>query len=240
MLHWSSLKLDRINSMSQWECTKNTTSSENLQRGMTTTQIFKSKLVTVVGKFQKTSKELPTSAQPPRAQDQNVILPTHNKKSRQQPPPASRHRSLLTLDHVVPLFDMRANMSKNIYDIMRSSKEALPIQKWTTITTHWVSKIEEDSTYVELLVSFYSPAPDDGTNNFKKKGFQGDNTRKLDTQDVFWGTLPVHNDEFPPHSRIYQYFWKKVHNNEWIKLVVPFAEGHHPHAVGHFCVLPSS
>jgi hypothetical protein len=109
----------------------------------------------------KTSKELPTSAQLPRAQDQNVILPTHKKKSRQQSPPASRHRSVLTLDHVVPLFDMRANMSNNIYDIMRSSREALPIQKLTTITTDWLSfKVEEDPTYVELLVSFYSPAPD--------------------------------------------------------------------------------
>jgi hypothetical protein len=40
---------------------------------------------------------------------------------------------------------------------MRSSREALPIQKLTTITTDWLSfKVEEDPTYVELLVSFYS------------------------------------------------------------------------------------
>jgi hypothetical protein len=122
----------------------------------------------------KTSKELPTSAQPPCAQDQNVILPTHKKKSRQQPPPASRHRSVLTLDHVVvPLFDMRANTSNSIYDIMRSSRKALPIQKLTTITTDRLSKVEEDPTYVELLVSFYSPAPDDDdTDNFVKRDFK--------------------------------------------------------------------
>ena len=120
----------------------------------------------------KLSKELPTSAQPQRAQDQNVILPTHKKKSRQQPPPASRHRSVLTLDHVVPLFDMRANTSNKIYDIMRSSREALPIQKLTTITTDRLSKVEEDPTYVELLVSFYSPAPDNDTDNFNKKNFK--------------------------------------------------------------------
>jgi hypothetical protein len=106
----------------------------------------------------KTSKELPTNAQPPRAQDQNVILPTHKKKSCQPPPPASQHRSVLTLDHVVPLFDMRANMSNNIYDNMRSSREALLIQKLMTITTDRLSKVDEDPTYVELLVSFYSPA----------------------------------------------------------------------------------
>jgi hypothetical protein len=116
------------------------------------------------------SKELPTSAQPPRAQDQNVILPTHKKKSRQQPPPASQHWSVLTLDHVVPLFEMRANTSNNIYGIMRSSREALLIQKLTTVTTGWLSEVEDDPRYVELLVSFYSPAPDDGTNNFEKKG----------------------------------------------------------------------
>jgi hypothetical protein len=70
-------------------------------------KILKSKLATMVWKCQKTSKELPTSAHPPRAQDQNVILPTHKKKSRQQPPPASWHWSVLTLDHGVPsLFDM--------------------------------------------------------------------------------------------------------------------------------------
>jgi hypothetical protein len=125
----------------------------------------------MVRKCGKTSKEMPTSAQPPRAQDQNVILPTHKKKSRQQPPPASRHRSVLTMDHVVLLFDMGENMSKNIYDIMRSSKQALPIQKLTTITTDRLSKVEEDPTYVgvELLVSFYSPAPDDDIDNFEKR-----------------------------------------------------------------------
>jgi hypothetical protein len=103
-----------------------------------------------------------------------VILPTHKKKSLQQPPPASRHRSVLTLDHVVvPLFDMRANTSNNIYDIMRSSREALPYQKLTTITTGRLSKVEEYPTYVELLVSFYSPAPDDDdTDNFKKRDFK--------------------------------------------------------------------
>jgi hypothetical protein len=121
----------------------------------------------------KLSKELPTSAQPQRAQDQNVILPTHKKKSRQQSPPASRHRYVLTLDHGVPFYDMRANMSNTNYDIMRSSREALPIQKLlTTITTNRLSKVEEDPTHVELLVSFYSPAPDNDTNNFKKSNFK--------------------------------------------------------------------
>jgi hypothetical protein len=49
----------------------------------------KIKQATMVGKCPKMSKELPTSAQPSHAKYQNVILPTHKKKSQQQPPPAS-------------------------------------------------------------------------------------------------------------------------------------------------------
>ena len=110
----------------------------------TTTQIFKSKQVTMVQKCRKTSKELPTSAQPSRAQKPECNSTNSQEKSHEQPPPASQHWSVLTLDHVVPLFDMRANTSKNIYDIMRSSREALSIQKLTTIRTSWLSQIEED------------------------------------------------------------------------------------------------
>ena len=67
---------------------------------------------------------------------------------------------------------MLPNMSNNIYNIMRSSTEALPIQKLTKITTDWLSEVEEDHRYVELLVSFYLPAPEDDTNNFEKNDFK--------------------------------------------------------------------
>jgi hypothetical protein len=58
-------------------------------------------------------------------------------------------------------------MSNIIYGIMRSSREALPIQKLMTITTGQLSEVEEDPTrYVKLLVSFYLPVPDHDTNDF--------------------------------------------------------------------------
>ncbi len=101
-----------------------------------------------------------------RAMDENGSLPTFKKKSCQQPPPASRHRSVLTLDRVVSLFDMRANMSNNIDDIIRSSRDARPIQRLTTITTDRMSQVE-DPRYVELLVSFYSPPEEES--NFRIK-----------------------------------------------------------------------
>ena len=115
----------------------------------------------------KTIKELPTSAQPSRANDQNVNLATHKKKNRVYPPPASRQRSVLKLDRFVPLFDMRSHTSKDVYDIIRSTRGALPIQKLTTIATDRLSEVVEDPRYVELLVHFYSPAPEVDTKDFK-------------------------------------------------------------------------
>ena len=98
----------------------------------------------MVQKRQKTIKEQQTSEQQARESDQNVILVTPKKKNRLQPPPASRHRSVLKLDRVVPLFDMRSHTSKNIHDIFMSSRGALPIQNLTTISTDRLSEVEED------------------------------------------------------------------------------------------------
>jgi hypothetical protein len=123
----------------------------------------------MVRKCQTTIKQLPTSAQPSRANDQNVILVTPKKKNRFQPPPASQHRSVLKLARAVPLFDMRANTSKNISNIIMSSRGALPIQKLTTMATDRLYEVEEDPQFVELVVHFYSPAPDD---KFEKSEFK--------------------------------------------------------------------
>jgi hypothetical protein len=114
-------------------------------------------------------QEPEASAPPSSAMDQNAILRSSSKKNRQQPPPASRHRSVLTLHRVVPLFDMRATTSSSIYDIIRSSREAIPIQKLKTITTDRLSQVEEDPRYVELHISFYSPPEDQDAkkNDFK-------------------------------------------------------------------------
>ena len=124
----------------------------------------------MVRECQKTIKQLPTSAQPSRANDQNVILVTPKKKNRFQPPPASRHRSVLKLNRAVALFDMRANTSKKISDIIMSSRGAVPIQKLTTIATDRLYEVEEDPRFVELVVRFYSPAPSE--DDFEKSEFK--------------------------------------------------------------------
>jgi hypothetical protein len=65
----------------------------------------------------------------------------------------------------------------------------------------------EDPRYVELLVSFYSPPEENSQNCFKN-------------EDVPWGASPVHQDKLASYSRINRDFWKELHNNERIELVV--------------------
>ena len=132
--------------------------------------MFDNNQPTMVRESQMAVQDQQVSARQLREMDVNAIVSTSKKKSRQQPPPASRHRSVLTLDCVVPLFDMRATTSINIVDIIRSSREARPIQNMTTITTDRMSPVE-DPMYAELLVSFYSP-PEEDSNNFIKNTFK--------------------------------------------------------------------
>jgi hypothetical protein len=72
------------------------------QRAAAPTQVFDNNQPTMVRKRQKLTKQAPTRAQPSRAKVKNAILQTHKKNSNHQPPPASRHRSVLKLDCLVP------------------------------------------------------------------------------------------------------------------------------------------
>jgi hypothetical protein len=119
----------------------------------------------MVRNCQMAPKKPEANAPPSRAKDQNAILRSSNKKNRQHPPPTSRHWSVLTLHPVMSLFDIRSTTSSSIYGIIRSSREAIPIQKLKTITTNRLSLVEEDPRYVELLVSIYSPPEDQDEKN---------------------------------------------------------------------------
>jgi hypothetical protein len=171
--------------MNQWECSKNV-SCHNERRHQN------NKEATMVRNCQMAPKKPEANAPPSRAKDQNAILWSSNKKNRQHPPPTSRHWSVLTLHPVMSLFDIRSTTSSSIYGIIRSSREAIPIQKLKTITTNRLSLVEEDPRYVELLVSIYSPPEDQDE---KKHRFQGCHASNLEPQDVSWGSQPVHKDE---------------------------------------------
>jgi hypothetical protein len=54
---------------------------------------------------------------------------------------------------------------------MRSSREAIQIQKLQTIITEGCHKLKILYMHVKLLVSFYSP-PEDNAKNFEKNDFK--------------------------------------------------------------------
>jgi hypothetical protein len=80
------------------------------------------------------------------------------------PPPASRHRAVLQLRDVVPLFDMRANASVLAQDLVTAARNARPKMMSTAISTDRVSAVE-DPQYLELILIFYSP---EAKNKIKK------------------------------------------------------------------------
>ena len=80
---------------------------------------------------------------------------------RMQPraPPATRHRSVMTLRKRVPLIDMRPNPPLEIvpFHRRRSSQPAMMV---SIISTDRIYSLVEDDQYVELLVRFYRQEED--------------------------------------------------------------------------------
>jgi len=71
-------------------------------------------------------------------------------------PPASRHRSVMTLRKGVPLFDMRPK-NNDLHEIVTSSRRhsSKPVMIVSTISTDRIYSHVEDDQYVELLIRFY-------------------------------------------------------------------------------------
>ena len=72
-----------------------------------------------------------------------------------KPPPATRHRVVISLRMYVPLYDMRAHTSSRLQDILQSSREVEKAMMVRTVSTDRVSQVKEDSRYLELWISFY-------------------------------------------------------------------------------------
>jgi hypothetical protein len=75
-----------------------------------------------------------------------------------KPPPATRHRAVMSLRQPIPLYDMRSQMSSCLQEIVESSRNAQKVMMVRTISTDRLSKVEHDPTYVELAITFH---PDD-------------------------------------------------------------------------------
>jgi hypothetical protein len=90
----------------------------------------------------------------------NTVIADSSKKNGLKAPPASRHRAVLYLQQTLPLFEMQAYSSRNLEEIIWSSKQVKHSLMVHTITTD-VRKPVDDPRFIELSVSFY-PQEDAG------------------------------------------------------------------------------
>ncbi len=84
---------------------------------------------------------------------------SHNNPTK--PPPATRHRAVMTLRQAMPLYDMRSHTSSRLKDIVQQSRNAQKVMMVTTVSTDRISRVQEDRNYLELWISFY---PEDDEN----------------------------------------------------------------------------
>jgi hypothetical protein len=72
-----------------------------------------------------------------------------------KPPPATRHRAVMSLRQAIPLYDMRSHSSTSLQAILQSSRHAEKVMMVATVSTNRLSRIPESPTYVELGITFY-------------------------------------------------------------------------------------
>jgi hypothetical protein len=61
----------------------------------------------------------------------------------------------MSLRQPIPLYDMRSQSSSRLLDILQSARNGQKVMLVTTISTDRVSRVDENSTYVELGITFY-------------------------------------------------------------------------------------
>jgi hypothetical protein len=105
---------------------------------------------------QKSMKIASTTAQPKHTTAYTPMA-VISKKNGLKAPPATRHRAVLCLQDTIPLFEMQAYSSRNLEEIVWSSRNVTQSLMVRTITTD-VWKPVDDPLYVELSVGFYPPA----------------------------------------------------------------------------------
>ncbi len=109
----------------------------------------------------------------PRHRNANTTMADSSKKIGLKPPPASRHRAVLCLQQPLPLFEMHAQRSRNLREIIWSSRWVKHSLMVRTITTD-VRKPLDDHRYVELSVGFYPQEDVENWFDFPNKRIQHD------------------------------------------------------------------
>jgi hypothetical protein len=93
---------------------------------------------------------LQTMPQPMQLHRQNI----HATK----PPPATGDRAVMLLRQPISLYNMRSHSSSKLLKILQSARNGHKVMLVTAIPTDQVSRVDENSTYVELGTTFYPHA----------------------------------------------------------------------------------
>jgi hypothetical protein len=73
-----------------------------------------------------------------------------------KPPPATRHRAVMSFQKSVPVYDMRLHSSSAFQDILQSSRNAEKLMMATTVSTGRISPVKEDPNFLELCITFFN------------------------------------------------------------------------------------
>lgn len=71
------------------------------------------------------------------------------------PPPASRHRAVLTLEKPIPLFDMHSNSLDDLQDVLHSCKKRYSIL-FDVVSTSRATVMNRNSSLLMLRLIFFS------------------------------------------------------------------------------------
>jgi hypothetical protein len=72
-----------------------------------------------------------------------------------KPPPATRHRAVMSLRQAIALYDMRSHSASSLRDVLESSRNAEKVMMVTTVSTDRVTRVADNPTFVELGILFF-------------------------------------------------------------------------------------
>jgi hypothetical protein len=85
---------------------------------------------------------------------QSIVAKGGSQQSR-KPPPATRHRAVMSLRQAVALYDMRSHPSSTLQDVLESSRNAEKVMLVSTVSTNKITRLQDNPSFVELGITFY-------------------------------------------------------------------------------------
>ena len=108
----------------------------------------------------------PPPEKPSKVFDNELSIEYREPKQGCHPPPATRHRGILSLVSSVPLFDFGSRLGEpTLQALINESKNAMPLFNVESISTGNQQANLLDQDLVEIIVRFYGVTATDGSSN---------------------------------------------------------------------------